>query len=77
MSKKFWFLTSMSLLKKIKTKTFKDYSSLTNSKLKEIHCSNKKGKKTIVTSLKHKDMRALEENNVKMRAVKYLIVLTS
>lgn len=64
-------------LYEIKTKTFSDFSSLTNSKLKEIHCSNKRGKKTIVTSLKHKDMQALEENNVKVRPVKFKIVLTS
>lgn len=64
-------------LYEIKTKTFQDFSTITNSKLKEIHYSNKQGKKTIVRSLKHKDKQVLEENNIKLRPIKFKIVLTS
>ena len=64
-------------LYEIRTKTFNDFSTITNSKLKEIHYSNKRGKKTIVTSLKHQDMQVLEEYNIKPRPIKFKIVLTS
>jgi len=64
-------------LYEIKTKTFKDFSSLPNSKLKEIHCLNKRGKKTIVRSLKHGDIRVLEQYNVRFRPVEFEIFLTS
>jgi len=64
-------------LYEIRTKTFKDLSNIKYYKIREIHYSNKRGKKTIVRRLQHNDMKMLEEFNVKFYPVKFKIQLVS
>ena len=64
-------------LYEVKTKTFQNFSNINNCKLKELHYSNKKGKKTVVLMLKHKDMKDFEAYSVKFRPIKFKIYLTS
>ena len=64
-------------LYEIRTKTFKDLASIQYYKIREIHYSNKEGKKTIVRKLQHKDMKILEEYHIKFYPVKFKIRLVS
>ena len=64
-------------LYEVRTRPFKNISDLKNYKLKDIHFANKKGKKTIVLSLKDSDMEDFKLNNIKFRPVKFKIILIS
>lgn len=64
-------------LYEIQTKTFKNLSCIKNNKLKDIHYSNKKGKRTIVLKLNKKDMKDFDEYAVRFRPIKFKIVLIS
>lgn len=64
-------------LYEIRTKTFRNLYEIKDHRIRDIHYSSKKGKKTIVLKLKNKDMRILEEFDVKFRPVKFKIRLVS
>lgn len=62
-------------LYEVKTRTFKNIFDIHNQVLREMHYSNKKGKKTMVLRLKKEDMKALEEYNIKFHPIKFKIFL--
>ena len=62
-------------LYKIYTKRFTNIRSINNSLIREIHQKCKDGKKSFITSLKHKDKKTLNEYNIKYRPQKYNIYL--
>lgn len=64
-------------LYEIRTKTFRNLYEIQDTRIRDIHYSSKQGKKTIVLKLKKKDMKVLEEFNVRFRPVKYKIRLVS
>lgn len=62
-------------LYEVHTKAFKNLSSVKEHKLREIHYSNKAGKKTIVMQLNKKEMKIFEEYGVRFRPIKFKIIL--
>lgn len=64
-------------LYEIRTKTFKNLYEIKDSKIRDIHYYSKQGKKTVVLRLKKKDMKVLEEFDVRFRPVKFKIRLVS
>lgn len=64
-------------LYEIHTKTFKNLSSVKEHKLREVHYSNKAGKKTIVMQLSKNEMRTFEEYGIRFRPIKFKILIAS
>lgn len=62
-------------LYEVQTKMLKNFATVHNSKLKEIHYAYKKGKRTMVLKLNKEDMRALEDKFIKFRPIKFKIIL--